>query len=148
MKKIFALLFIFIFFASCIPKNLSREIWEYDLIKYSEKCKQLFDNKSVEILLFFTLKNHIYVFTSDDIDKVRMNKSSLKIELEKNNETIKDIVFVIHNHLLSKEFSKSNNNFEGDVAFFTYLTYQGFRGLFCLWYNGEIVRIMIENKKQ
>jgi len=142
MKVFFAKFFVFIVLCNSLYL-FSQKAYDYNINKYEKKCKEIFQNSPVEILVLFSAK-HIYTITSNEPYRISVNITQLDKHLKDNKEEISDLVFIIHNHLIPGGFSKN----DGDYAFFIYLTNHGFRGLFCIWFQNEISNILIYRPKE
>ena len=82
----------------------------------------------VEVIIFVANNGNFYRFTNFDSQSVTMTIDEFEYILEKDGLTIKDLTFVIHNHIEPPfKFTLP------DKRFYSLLWHKGFRGLFLLW---------------
>jgi hypothetical protein len=92
-------------------------------------AKEIF-REPIEKIVFVTKGLKVFIFTTNQEDRIRGSTSQIAEYLEKHGVQIKDIAIIIHNHWVPTGFSEANNRT------YHYFRNRGFRGFFCIYYQG------------
>lgn len=147
MKKIVFILLIPVLLAACTTIPLPTEPGRRFAVEYFPYCpdfETLFNNKT-ETLVFVSSSGKTVTFSNYQIQVVNFKGGKywiepLKKDLMRYGITLANVVLVIHNHYITKNFS------DGDLYVLSVLRRHGLKGMFAIYFvpTKEIIGIKNE----